>query len=65
MKLIYNGVMASGQSKYGDWKQNVRKGEIYEVPDKVAKQLLKSNQWKNVEKKVKEVKKKNEYVIND
>ena len=49
MKIIYNGVMAKGTVVFSGWKQSVQRGETYEVPDDIAKQLLKSEQWKKVE----------------
>jgi len=61
MKLIYDGVMASGRYKAKNFESVVMKGKKYDVPKDSVEELLRSGDWKRVDtikekpKKVKEV----------
>ena len=62
--LKYIGAKATGILNARTLKLPIVRGNTYEIPDNIAKQLLKGNEWEKVRKVVKkeEVKKEEEKI---
>ena len=48
VKLIYNGVMATGMMNTGSYKLSVEKGKTYDIPASIVDKFLANGEWKRV-----------------
>ena len=56
--MKYVGVNATGKLKALNFTLDVKKGESYEIPDSIVKDLLKGGEWKEEKQKVEKKKEK-------